>query len=67
MISVNGDFIIDYDSDPLKVERFPDGTPLIHPPLISRGSDIVITWRYESDAEMAIIMFLKRHYENSNP
>lgn len=49
------------------VGRFPDSTPLIHPPVVSHGDDIVISWKYENDSEMSALMFIKRHYERVCP
>lgn len=49
------------------VGRFPDSTPLIHPPVVSHGDDIVISWQYENDSEMSALMFIKRHYERVCP
>lgn len=55
MIKVNG--------TPVSLGRFPDGTPLMHPPTIGHVKEVRFTWHYEGDEEMTALMFLKHHYE----
>ena len=59
MIKLNGKEIV--------INKFPDGTPLIKPDISDiRDKSAVITWNFESNDEMIILMFLVRHFQAHN-
>lgn len=51
----------------IETGHFPDGAPLIHPPIIPKGHDIIFEWRFENNEEMVTLMFLAHHYKDTNP
>lgn len=59
MIKLNGKEIV--------TNKFPDGTPLIKPDISDiHDKSAVITWNFESNDEMIILMFLVRHLQAHN-
>ena len=62
MIKINGEIVT--------VNHFPDGTQKLNfgkevSEMMAPGTNrIFIVWKYENDAEMATLMFVKRHIDN---
>lgn len=55
--------VIDMDSSEeieTNLDHFPDGTALIHADTLAHG-DVEIQWNYESDAELADLIYITRH------
>lgn len=61
--------MIKLDNEVLEINKFPDGTLRINPHMVDGGFDrlreATITWHYESNEEMAAVMFLARHLQNN--
>lgn len=63
MIKINGEIVT--------VNHFPDGTQRLNfgkevSEMMAPGTNrIFIVWKYENDAEMATLMFVKRHIDNN--
>lgn len=54
----------------IEINRFPDGTLRVDPNALENrqliGTEATITWHYENNEEMVLLLFLTRHLQNSN-
>lgn len=56
------------NSNPVKFEQFPNGEcRLVHTEIRGLDYDVWVTWKWESDADLIKLMFLKRYLDSIRP